>query len=105
MNAPAPIPEPRYFTFAMGLAAGAVVGAGVTMWLAPRMALEIRERVTDSARTLGARASKHVEHTSSRLADAVNDVSRIGRAVGDDVGAALSRGVDEARKSSERLAP
>jgi gas vesicle protein len=105
MNAPTPTPEPRHFAFALGLAAGAVVGVGVAMWLAPRMASEIRERLTGSARDLGARASEHVERTSSRVVDAVGDVSRIGRGVRDEVAAAVSRGVHEVRKASEQLAP
>ncbi len=105
MNAPIPNPEPRHVAFALGLAAGAVVGVGVTMWLAPRMASEVRARVTGSARHVGGRVSDHIDRTSSRVVDAVSDVSRIGRDVRDEIAATVSRGVHEVRKAAEPLVP
>jgi hypothetical protein len=39
--------------FAMGLLTGACFGAGLVIWLVPRLASELRERLTDSARSLG----------------------------------------------------
>ena len=37
------------------------VGAGLTIWLAPRLASELRERITDSAKSIGQRASDHYD--------------------------------------------
>jgi gas vesicle protein len=42
----------------MGLFTGTFVGAGLAMWLVPRLASEVRQRMTDSARSLGEHASE-----------------------------------------------
>jgi len=60
------------YGFAIGLAAGMFVGAGLTIWLAPRLASELRERITDSAKDIGQRASDHYEHTRNRFGEAVD---------------------------------
>ena len=56
----------------VGLAAGMVVGAGLTLWLAPRVASELRERITDSAKDIGRRASDHYENARHRFGGAVD---------------------------------
>ena len=43
--------DSRDYRMAIGFALGPAVGAGLMMWLAPRAASELRQRVTDSART------------------------------------------------------
>jgi gas vesicle protein len=43
--------------FVIGFLAGTCFGAGLAIWLAPRLAAELRERVTDSARSLDKLAS------------------------------------------------
>ncbi|OFW18846.1 MAG: hypothetical protein A3H97_14345 [Acidobacteria bacterium RIFCSPLOWO2_02_FULL_65_29] len=43
----------RDYGFAIGLLTGTFVGADLAMWFAPRVASELRRRVTDSARSLG----------------------------------------------------
>ncbi len=53
--------SPPPYGFAIGLAAGMFVGAGLTIWLAPRLASELRERITDSAKDIGQRASGHYD--------------------------------------------
>ena len=60
------------FGFAAGLAAGMFVGAGLAILLAPRLASELRERVTDSAKDIGRRASDHFEHAKNRFGQAVD---------------------------------
>lgn len=69
-------PRHRKYGFAVGLAAGTLVGAGLAIWLAPRLASELRERITDSARDIGQRASEHYEHASTRVGDAVGALTR-----------------------------
>ena len=59
------------YGFAIALAAGMFVGVGVTIWLAPRLASELRERITDSAKSIGQRASNHYAQASNRFGEAV----------------------------------
>ena len=60
------------YGFAIGLAAGMFVGAGLAIWLAPRLASELRERITDSAKDVGRRASDHYAHARNRFGEAVD---------------------------------
>jgi gas vesicle protein len=60
------------FGFAIGLAAGMFVGAGLAIWLAPRLASELRERITDSAKDIGRRASDHYENARHPFGEAVD---------------------------------
>jgi gas vesicle protein len=60
----------------VGLAAGMVVGAGLTLWLAPRVASELRERISDSAKSVGQRASDQYQEASNRVGDAVEALTR-----------------------------
>jgi ElaB/YqjD/DUF883 family membrane-anchored ribosome-binding protein len=71
------------YGFAIGLAAGLFVGAGVAIWLAPRSASTLRERITRSVKQLGQRASNeyeqartHYEQASSRVGEAVEAFTR-----------------------------
>jgi len=66
----------REYGFAIGLAAGTLVGAALTLWLAPRLASEVRGRITDSARDLSQRASEHLEDVSTRVGDVVEVLTR-----------------------------
>ena len=68
--------SPPPYGFVVGLAAGMLVGAGLTIWLTPRVASELRERITDSAKDVGRRASDHYErarHRFGEAADALTD--------------------------------
>lgn len=64
--------SPPPYGFVVGLAAGMLVGAGLTIWLTPRMASELRERITDSAKDVGRRASDHYAHARHRFGEAVD---------------------------------
>lgn len=66
----------RQYGFGLGFAAGTLVGAGLTIWLAPRLASELRERITESTRDIGRRASEHYEHASARVGDAMDVLTR-----------------------------
>jgi gas vesicle protein len=81
--------EPRDHGFLIGLLAGTCVGAGLAMWMAPRLAAEARERVTGSAKKLGERASQ-----------AVGDLTRKGQRVRDDVAGAVARGAHEVERQA-----
>ena len=90
--------EHRDYGFVIGLLTGTFVGAGLAMWLAPRLASEIRERVADSARGLGRRASEHYQQASSRVGDAVDELTRKGQGVRDDVAETVARGAREVER-------
>jgi len=66
----------RDYGFAIGLATGTLVGAGLAIWLAPRVASELRERVTDSARSFRERASDQYQQASTRVGEAVDALTR-----------------------------
>jgi gas vesicle protein len=95
MNAPAQ--ELRDHRFVIGLLAGTCLGVGLAMWLAPRSA-ELRQRITDSARSLGEQASEQYQQASTRVGEAVDELTRKGQGVRDDVADAVSRGAHEVER-------
>jgi hypothetical protein len=68
--------SPPPYGFVVGLAAGLCVGAGLTLWLVPQVASELRERISDSAKSVGQRASDHYQEASNRVGDAVEALTR-----------------------------
>jgi gas vesicle protein len=88
----------RDYGFVIGLLTGTFVGAGLAMWLAPRAASELRERMTDSARSLGQRGSEQYQQASTRVGEAVEELTRKGQGVRDDVAEAVARGAHEVER-------
>jgi len=88
----------RDYSFVIGLLTGTVVGAGLMMWLAPRMASELRQRMTDSARSLGQRASEQYQQASTRVGEVVDDLTRKGQGARNDVADAVARGAHEVER-------
>jgi gas vesicle protein len=84
------------YGFVLGLLTGAFVGAGLVMWLAPRSASELGERMSDSARGLGERASARYRQASARVGDAVEELTRKGQDVFDHAAEAVTRLAGEA---------
>ncbi len=82
----------RNHRFAIGLLAGTFVGVGLAVWFAPRLAAELRDRATDSAASLGRRASKRYQRASTRVGEAVGDLTRKGQDVRDNVADVVARG-------------
>jgi gas vesicle protein len=60
-------------SFGLGLFTGALVGAGLAMWLTPWSAGELRKRITEGAKPLGQRASDQYRRTNVRVADASDE--------------------------------
>ena len=87
-----PSERSRESGFGLGLLMGACVGAGLVLWLAPRMATEIRQRATDSARGLGQRASEHYRQAGVHLGEAVDELTRKGQGIRDEVAEAVAHG-------------
>jgi gas vesicle protein len=92
------VQEHRNYGFVIGLMTGTFVGAGLTMWLAPRMASEVRQRMTDSARRLGQRASEQYQQASTQVGDAVDELTRKAQGLRDDVAGAVAHGAREVER-------
>ena len=75
----------RNYGFAIGLLTGTFVGAGLAVYFAPRLAAELGQRVSQSAKGLAQRASEQFEQTSDRVGEAIDEISRTGQNVRDDV--------------------
>lgn len=75
----------RNYGFALGIMAGTIVGAGLMMWLAPGVAGEVRKRVTDSAKGLANRTSEQYRQVGDRVGTAIDDLTRKGQSVRDDM--------------------
>ena len=90
----------RNHGFVMGLIAGTVVGVGLGMLFAPRAVLDLRKRAAGSARDLGKAASDRYHQASSRVGDAVDEITKKGRDLRDDLSDAVVRGA----KGVERFA-
>jgi gas vesicle protein len=90
-----PTQTPRDYRLAIGLLAGAAIGACLTLWLAPRAADEIRGRIKDSARNLGKRAADQYDQASSRVGDAVDELARTGQGLRDHVADSVARGAHQ----------
>ena len=89
--------------FFTGLLTGAFVGAGLTVWLAPRIAAEIRERATDAAKDLRNRASDGYRQASARVGEAVDDVTEKGQSIRDDVADAVVHGAHEVARQATAM--
>ena len=92
------IQEPRDYGFVVGLLTGTMIGAGLMMWLAPRVVSEIRGRITDSAANLRRQASDQYEQASGRVSDAVDDLTRKVQGVRDDAADTVARGAHEVER-------
>jgi gas vesicle protein len=92
------VQEHRNHGFAIGLLTGTAVGVGLTLWLAPRVASELRKRMSDSAKSLRNQAADHYEQASTRVGAAVDELSRKGQGVRDDMADAVARGAREVER-------
>ncbi len=89
--------------FLLGLVTGTVVGAGVAVWLAPRMRAEIRQRAADSASALGAKASGRYQAATRLAGDALDDLTHRGQRVRDDMADAVAHGADAVSRGATAL--
>jgi hypothetical protein len=78
-----PTERPRDYRFAIGLLAGAVVGAGLAVWLTPR------------AKNLIQQASDKYDQTSARVGDKIDELTRAGNGVRDQMADAVARGAHQ----------
>jgi gas vesicle protein len=88
----------RDYGFAIGLLTGTFVGAGLALWCAPRLASELRARVTGSVRDAGQRVSDGYDHVTTRIANVATEVTRQGQDVRDGVADAVAHGAHEVER-------
>ena len=69
--------------FGLGLLMGVCLGAGVVLWLAPRMTAEIRGRAAESLDKLAETASTAYRQTAARVGETVDAVNRKTRDIRD----------------------
>jgi gas vesicle protein len=86
------------YGFGLGLLTGACVGAGLALWFAPRLASELRARVTDPAKGIGQRIADRYDQVSTRLGQAADEVTRKGQDVRDDVADAVAHGAHQVER-------
>ena len=86
--------------FFTGLFAGAVIGAGLGLWFAPKAGTEMREQLTGVAKDLGQKAGK----TVNDLADRGREVFDRAREVMNTAGEQASQVANEASKAASNVA-
>jgi gas vesicle protein len=84
--------------FLVGLLMGTAVGAGLALWFTPRAGSEMRQRVSDSTRELGNRASERYQQVSTRVSQAVDDLASKGEGVRNDLADRVVRGAQEVER-------
>jgi len=94
----------------LGLITGSAVGAGLAIYFSPRLALELRQRVTDATTGFRNAASDGFQSAATRAADVVervadvaDDITRRGQAARDDVADAVARGAHEVGRSAREV--
>ncbi|MBE3123608.1 MAG: YtxH domain-containing protein [Planctomycetes bacterium] len=93
-----PVQETRDHRFLMGLIAGAVLGAGLGLLLAPRAAVELRRRLAGSAKSLGNTASERYQQASARVDAAAKEVTSKGQAIRDSLADTVVRGAQKVER-------
>jgi len=92
------IQEPRDYGFVVGLVAGTMIGAGLMMWLAPRVVAEIRGRITDTAGNLRRQASDQYDQVAGRVTDTVDELTRKVQSVRDEAADTVARSAHEVER-------
>jgi gas vesicle protein len=96
--------ENHYPGFLFGLVTGAALGAGLAMYFAPKTGSEIRKRVAASTKDLGDTASEYYEQLSTRVVDAVEELTSRGKKARDAAAGVVARGAHEVARSAHEVA-
>jgi len=86
--------------FFTGLFAGAVIGAGLGLWFAPKTGAEMREQITDTAREFGQKAGKTVNDLADRGREVFDRAREVMNTAGEQAGQVAS----EASKAAGNVA-
>jgi hypothetical protein len=68
------------------------------MWLAPRVTAELRKRINESAARLRNQAAEQYDDAITRVGAAVDDLTRKGQGVRDEMADAVARGAHEVER-------
>lgn len=96
--AASPAQETRDRGFLMGLIAGALLGAGLGMLLAPRAVVDLRERLAGSAKNLGKTASRRYQQASARVGAAAKEYTSKGQTIRDSLAGTVVRGAQRVER-------
>jgi len=93
--------------FFTGLFAGAVIGAGLGLWFAPKSGAEMREQISDQARQFGERASKTANDLADRGREVFDRAREVINTAGDQasqVASDAARTLNTARRGAQNVA-
>jgi gas vesicle protein len=82
----------RDHRFLIGFLAGSAIGAGLTMYFAPRAVSDLRKRALASAAALRDNATERYQQASARIGDAVDELAKKGQGVVDGACDAVASG-------------
>lgn len=91
------------YRFLAGLAMGGVVGAGLTAWLAPRAAAEIKARAVDSVKQLGNVVSERYRDARLGVTDALDGVTRKGQDLRDGACDTVVRAAQDVELGAQKV--
>ena len=90
--------------FFTGLFAGAVIGAGLGLWFAPKSGAEMREQIGDQARQFGERASKTANDLADRGREVFDRAREVINTAGDQASQVASDVAKTARRGAQNIA-
>ena len=90
--------------FFTGLFAGAVIGAGLGLWFAPKTGAQMREQISDSAREFGERASKTVNDLADRGREVFDKAREVISTAGEQFNQVASDASKTARRGAQNVA-
>ena len=84
--------------FVIGLATGTLVGAGVALWLNPRIVSRLQRQWRESSTALGTLAAGQYAQAEARVGAAAADLSKTAQGVRDQVADAVARSAQEVER-------
>jgi gas vesicle protein len=94
----ASVQDSRNEGFLTGLIAGGIIGSGLAMYFASRAAAEPRTRAAGSARSLGDATDERFQRARTRVADAIDGLTRTGQDVRDERWGTVAQGAQEVER-------
>lgn len=93
----------RDYRVAAALLIGGAIGAGLTLWLAPRAAREARDRALRSANQLGHAVSDRYREARGRVADAVEGLTRASHSLRNEACDTVASGAHEVELGAQSV--
>jgi gas vesicle protein len=95
--------EHRGHGFLIGFVTGSVLGAGLTLYFAPRTVSELGKRVRAAAAALRDTATERYQRAGARVVDAVDDLAKKGQGVVDVACDAVADGAHAVAKGAHAV--